>query len=273
MNLFIHTDVVDLDVREATFTQWSLLQDKEAPLAQVTPVELRDYTLRQGAPPINEGKRRETTKRNLIGNRSHPLMSSLTPTTIKLSFYSLPVELIADIFSELDLETLCVLSTVSKRFRNVVSDSSLNPWRRPILRALRSEDYGSFLRTLSVRSTAPRHNWIEILSLALPTFILYEATLPNLSSDEWEECFNRRFLPGWRKWKKGGSWRKAYLKLVRHKSYVPTPETYTRLLHPLPALSHANYPFYTPGGCDKRWLGEGEVEEEGLRWVGGLMYA
>lgn len=47
--------------------------------------------------------------------------------------------------------------------------------------------------------------------------------------------------------------------------------TYTRLVHPLPALSHINYPFYTPGGEDKRWLGSGQVEEEGLRWVGGLM--
>ncbi|KAG6910957.1 hypothetical protein DXG01_006011 [Tephrocybe rancida] len=53
-------------------------------------------------------------------------------------------------------------------------------------------------------------------------------------------------------------------------TYVPAPETYTRPLHPLPAPSHANYPYYTPGGGDKRWLGEGEVEEEGLRWVGGL---
>ena len=47
--------------------------------------------------------------------------------------------------------------------------------------------------------------------------------------------------------------------------------TYTRLVKPLPAPSHANYPYYTPGGGDKRWLGSGGVEEEGLRWVGGLM--
>lgn len=47
--------------------------------------------------------------------------------------------------------------------------------------------------------------------------------------------------------------------------------TYTRLVNPLPAASHANYPFYTPGGGDKRWLGSGEVEEEGLHWVGPLM--
>jgi hypothetical protein len=46
---------------------------------------------------------------------------------------------------------------------------------------------------------------------------------------------------------------------------------YTRLTHPLPALSHANYPFYTPGGGDGRWRGSEEGEESGLRWVGGLM--
>lgn len=53
--------------------------------------------------------------------------------------------------------------------------------------------------------------------------------------------------------------------------YQAPPPIYTRLTHPLPAPSHANYPFHTPGGGDKRWLGSDEVEEEGLQWVGGLM--
>ena len=48
---------------------------------------------------------------------------------------------------------------------------------------------------------------------------------------------------------------------------------YTKLVHPTPAPSHAKYPFYTPGGGDRRWLMSGEEEEEeGLFWVGGLMY-
>ena len=42
--------------------------------------------------------------------------------------------------------------------------------------------------------------------------------------------------------------------------------------YPLPALSHANYPFYTPGGQDMRWLGTGDLEEAGMQWVGGMMY-
>ncbi|KAG6830328.1 hypothetical protein H0H92_001263 [Tricholoma furcatifolium] len=320
-------------------------------------------------------------------------------------FQSLPVELIADILEELDIHSLVILSAVSKRLRFILSEPSLNPWRRPILRALRSGDYQTTLKTLSVHSTVPRHNWIEILSLASPPYILFELTLPNLKSEEWEECFNRRFLPGWRRWKKDSSWRKTFLKMlhrVAHRNdtsctadeswtkyivlnrngsaneleitsrsfnplvifnemklqsnlshletrirlvaefadvrilafgtlnrprstltfnpnahlflhppnigpgcldegsqrysvssmntliedhgvyplnnltmpaytYIPAPYTYTRLLHPLPAPSHTNYPFYTPGGGDKRWLGEGEIEEEGLRWVGGLM--
>ncbi|KAG5648872.1 hypothetical protein DXG03_000221 [Asterophora parasitica] len=265
-------------------------------------------------------------------------------------FESLPVELIAEILGELDLQSLISASYLSKRLHNIVSDVALNPWRRPILRALRAESYEAALKNLSVRLTVPRQNWIDILSLASPSFILYEATLPNLKSEEWEECFNRRFLPGWRRWNKDGSWKKAFLKLLhrvahrretcctadeswtkyivlnrngsaneleitsrnfnplvlfsemklqnnlshletrirlvvefadvrilafgtlnRLRTHVPSPETYHRLTHPLPARSHAEYPYYTSGGGDKRWLGEGEVEEEGLRWVGGLM--
>ncbi|KAG6821510.1 hypothetical protein H0H93_000019 [Arthromyces matolae] len=287
-----------------------------------------------------------------------------------MQLQALPVELIADILAELDLESLIIISTLSRRLRGIVSEPALNPWRRPILCALRSSENYETLKTLSVRSTVPRQNWIEILSLASPAFILYEATLPNLKSEEWEECFNRRFLPSWRRWKKDGTWKRAYMKSVFCQSYalashlpsdrnpmylrrimdklvvtfadvrilavgtlnrprstftfnpnahmflhppgigpgclneaserysvssmsaveiedhgvypinnsatpaytyVPTPETYTRPVHPLPAPSHANYPYYSPGGGDKRWLGEGEIEEEGLRWVGGLM--
>lgn len=54
------------------------------------------------------------------------------------------------------------------------------------------------------------------------------------------------------------------------KSTVPT---YTRLALPKPSLSHADYPFYTPSGRDKRWISSGALEEDGLRWVGGLLSA
>ncbi|KAF9078122.1 hypothetical protein BDP27DRAFT_1310815 [Rhodocollybia butyracea] len=312
------------------------------------------------------------------------------------SFLTLPVELIADILSELDLESLITISYLSRRLNNIVSDPALNPWRQPIFRSLRSGKEESSLRHLSVRKIVPRHNWIEILTLASPSFILLEATLPNLKSEEWEECFNRRFLPGWRKWYKGSNWKAAYFEVlfrVYHRSrtsctsdeawtkYIvlnrngtaneleassrgfnplaifnemklqnnlmhletrirlvveladvrilalgtlnhprstltvnpnahtflhppgiedlqalrnnrvvtdhgvyplgpdspdypglcPPSIDFTRMTHPLPAPSHQNYPWFTPGGTDKRWLGSGEVEEEGLKWVGGLM--
>ena len=136
--------------------------------------------------------------------------STKMPTT----FESLPVELIAEILGELDLESLITLSCLSRRLHHISSDSALNPWRRPILRNLRSSSYENCLKHLSVRSIVPRQNWVEILSIAKPAFLLFEATLPNLKSTEWEECFKRRFLPGWNKWRKDGRWKEAFLKFV-----------------------------------------------------------
>ncbi|KAF9054969.1 hypothetical protein BDZ89DRAFT_1152795 [Hymenopellis radicata] len=324
-----------------------------------------------------------------------------------LTFETLPSELIAEIVGELDLETLITTSYLSRRIHAICSDSSLNPWRRPILRNLRAASYEPCLKHLSVRSTVPRQNWHEILSLATPSFILFDATLPNLKASDWEECFSRRFLPGWKKWKKDASWKETYLKMLhrvwhRSQTSCTADESWTKyvvlnrngsaneldassrtfnpialfnemklqsnlahletrirlvttiadvrilafgtlhrprstlmvnpnahmflhppgidveesdikrrisrldhlvtdhgvypmnggpvenhhdpvvhhatdydiyepMLHPLPAPSHANYPWYTPGGGDKRWLGSGEDEEEGLCWVGGLM--
>lgn len=126
----------------------------------------------------------------------------------------LPVDLIAEILSELDLDSLIKTSHASKQLYMVASDTSLNPWRRPILRNLRSTTYESALKHLSVRSIVPRQNWIDILSAARPFFILYEATLPNLKSSQWEECYKRRFLPGWRKWRKDSPWKEAFIKSV-----------------------------------------------------------
>ena len=129
---------------------------------------------------------------------------------------SLPVELIAEILGELDLQSLIVVSYLSKRLHAVASDSSLNPWRRPILRNLlrpSSAHYERCMANLCVRHTVPRQNWIEIASLAKAEWLLFDASLPNLKEAEWEECFRRRFLPSWRKWKKEeGTWKSAFLK-------------------------------------------------------------
>jgi len=54
-------------------------------------------------------------------------------------------------------------------------------------------------------------------------------------------------------------------------AYRTSLPSYNRLSHPLPSLSHINYPFYTPGGGDGRWLVSEDVEETGLQWVGGMM--
>ena len=42
--------------------------------------------------------------------------------------------------------------------------------------------------------------------------------------------------------------------------------------YPQPAPSHRNYPRYTPGGKDRRWIDDNVFEEDGVRWVGGLLY-
>ncbi|KDQ64356.1 hypothetical protein JAAARDRAFT_187693 [Jaapia argillacea MUCL 33604] len=321
-----------------------------------------------------------------------------------ITFQSLPVELIADILSELDLHSLILVAYLSRRLQQIASDSALNPWRRPVLRNLHSGIYETCLKHLSVRLIVPRQNWVEILSMARASFLLFDATLPNLKDAEWEECFRRRFLPGWIKWKKESSWKETFinhcsrmLHRVWHRSVTPctadeswtkyivlnrngsanemdassrnfnplaifnemklqsnlshlethirlvvqfadirvialgvlnkprgpfsinlnaraflhppgiedttrpavanpevsssgsstrtvdttSPATefsqsplnpqYWPLVHPLPAPSHSLYPFFTPGGSDKRWIGSGPLEEGGLDWVGGLM--
>lgn len=134
-------------------------------------------------------------------------------------FESLPVELIAEILGELDVTSLITVSYLSRRLHSIASDSHLNPWRKPVLRNVRNgldAPYEPALANLSVRHTVPRQNWVEIVSLARADWLLFEATLPNLKDAEWAECFRRRFLPGWSKWKKDGSWKQAFLRCVVH---------------------------------------------------------
>lgn len=131
---------------------------------------------------------------------------------------SLPVELIGEIFSVLDLQSLTVVPYLSRRLHHVCSDAQINPWRRPILRNLRLGSYEPCLKTLSVRTVVPRSNWIEILSIAGAHFLLFDATLPNLSDEEWRECFTRRFLPSMQQWKRQSSWREAFKKYVAYTS-------------------------------------------------------
>ncbi|EMD40480.1 hypothetical protein CERSUDRAFT_111075 [Gelatoporia subvermispora B] len=153
------------------------------------------------------------------------------------SFESLPVELIADILSELDLGTLIIVSYLSHRLHAICSDSSLNPWRRPILRNLRelNGNYEPLLKHLCFRTTVPRQNWVEILSIARADYLCFEASLPNLKESEWEEAFRRRFLPGCMKYKKDTSWREAFLRVLfrtwhRTETSCTSDEAWTKYL-------------------------------------------
>lgn len=136
------------------------------------------------------------------------------PMSLPTTLESLPVELIATILSNLDLESLVKVSNLSRRLRHVASDSTLNPWRRPIAQNLASGHYERSFYHFSFRSIVPASNWIDILTLAPPGFILFESSLPNLKASEWEECFRKRFIPGWLKWKKDNTWRVSYIKCV-----------------------------------------------------------
>ncbi|KAJ6539594.1 hypothetical protein B0H19DRAFT_365737 [Mycena capillaripes] len=56
---------------------------------------------------------------------------------------------------------------------------------------------------------------------------------------------------------------------IDHDTTDPIPQ-YSRLKYPLPARTHINYPLYTPGGEDTRWVIPEDLEA-GLQWVGGLV--
>lgn len=114
-------------------------------------------------------------------------------------FEDLPVELIAEILSELDVKSLLTISQLSRRLRYVLSDPSLNPWKWPILQNLRRRDgvYESCMDHLGTYTVIPRTNWVDILSMAQSRFLLYRVTIPSLPDKDYEEATRRRFLPSW----------------------------------------------------------------------------
>ena len=142
---------------------------------------------------------------------------------------SLPVELIVHIISQLKISDIITCAALSRRFRRVISDPSLNPWRqyviqafstqlawsltsgRPLQQLLNYESYSTELNSLSAWSSIiPIQNWIDLLSRADPRFLLYESSLPPLRESHWEEAFRRRYLPGWTKWKRNSSWKTCF---------------------------------------------------------------
>ena len=144
-----------------------------------------------------------------------------------------PVELVAEILSELDVPDLIHASQVSRGMRAVVADAALNPWRRAVKRALRAGAY-SALRPLNGCTAVPEQTWIEILAVAPAPVVLFDACIPRLAAADWADAFARRFLPAWRRWKRDASWKEVYLR-----SALPPPSS----RRPPPA------PCSPPPGC------------------------
>jgi len=135
---------------------------------------------------------------------------------------NLPVELLARIFSLLELHQVLAAARTCRLWRAVCSDPVLNPFRDPITHILEdqcqsdSEKTGGMrhLRTLSAFQWIPSRNWVEILAMASPYFILFEWNVPNISEEQWEEAFRLRFPPSWTRWRRDGRWRAAFLKSI-----------------------------------------------------------
>lgn len=139
-----------------------------------------------------------------------------------MTINNLPVELLARVFSLLELHQLLGVAQTCRFWRAVCLNPLLNPFRGPIAQILEdeyqmdSDKTGGmrYLRTLSAFQWVPSRNWVEILAMAPPYFILFECNIPNLSERQWEEAFRLRFPPSWTKWRRDGRWRAAYLKSI-----------------------------------------------------------
>ncbi len=81
-----------------------------------------------------------------------------------------------------------------------------------------------------------------------------------------------RLLEGQREVREHPLTRTGRRELTNVVSAINLKDAYRPLARPLPSPCHANYPFYTPGGEDKRWLGNEDLEENGRQWVGPMMY-
>lgn len=116
------------------------------------------------------------------------------------SVHDLPVEILSDILAQLPIPSIIAASQISRYFRRICQDPLLNPWRPVIIATLTDPDLTNltWLTTLGEHGAMPRQNFIDILALAPPHFLLLEVTLPTLPDYYWDEAINRRFLPSWR---------------------------------------------------------------------------
>lgn len=151
---------------------------------------------------------------------------------------SLPVELLTGVFSLLELQQLLAVAQTCRLWRAVCGDPLLNPFRDPIAHILEDQcqldsektDGMRYLRTLSAFQWIPNRNWVEILAMASPHFILFEWNVPNISEEQWEEAFRLRFPPSWTKWRRDRRWRAAFLKSIRLSVSILSLTTLFRML-------------------------------------------
>jgi hypothetical protein len=133
-----------------------------------------------------------------------------------MRFQDLPPELIAGIISQLDASGILACACTCKQLRRIVADDTLNPLRPAIIQHIANKEYPIELASLAAWfSIIPIRNWVVLLSQADHRFLLYEASLPRLRDSIWEEAFEKRFLPGWRQWKKDNmTWSTCFKRFI-----------------------------------------------------------
>ncbi|KIM20645.1 hypothetical protein M408DRAFT_307013 [Serendipita vermifera MAFF 305830] len=134
----------------------------------------------------------------------------------------LPLEILAEVLSFLDLYSLLQVSQTSTFLASICSDDLLNPWRRPLERILSDHQESDepqteerrILSHLSNYSRIPKQNWVHVLALSAPEAVLFMYDVPWLPEEIWHQAFLLRFLPSWTRWKRYHSWKRAFLTLL-----------------------------------------------------------
>ncbi|KAJ9112667.1 hypothetical protein QFC22_006169 [Naganishia vaughanmartiniae] len=184
----------------------------------------------------------------MFSSSTPPSISPLHPTTPPIpapTLETLPLELISQILSYLPLSSLLPLSTLSRTFQFISSDPTVTPFPTAIAREIDlGPPYTRELEVLGTYSHIPRGAFIQVLVRAAPEWVLDNMVIPvGMTTLEWRECFEQRFLPSWKRFKfrnhtssSNGehSWRAAFLRVLRtlvHRQLGCThQEAWTRFL-------------------------------------------
>ncbi|KAJ9095308.1 hypothetical protein QFC21_005674 [Naganishia friedmannii] len=182
---------------------------------------------------------------------SSPTPRTSTPPPPAPTLETLPLELISQILTYLPLNSLLPLSTLSRTLLFISSDPTVTPFPASITQELDAgPPYSRELEVLGTYSHIPRSCFIQILVRASPEWVLDSMVIPGgITTSEWRECFERRFLPSWKRYKfrnhhhhvtpspdgKGDhTWRATFLRVLRtlvHRQLGCThEEAWTRFL-------------------------------------------